>query len=143
MIEFYDREEEIEEIIRILGTRPDLITFIYGPINSGKTELLNHLISRLGNDYVVFYVNLRGKFIDYEDFIKVLFRFRDVSKDEILKEVLKKSLKALSFKGIPVPESVVDLIFAKKRTEDVFEFLEDYLTNVAEKKVPVLIIDEL
>jgi len=144
MIEFYDREKEIEEIIRILGTRPDLITFIYGPINSGKTELLNNLIGKLGKDYVVFYVNLRGKFItDYEDFIRVLFRFRDVSKDEILKEVLKKSLKALSFKGIPVPESVVDLIFSKKRTEDVFEFLEDYLTNVAEKKVPVLIIDEL
>ncbi|MCD6203791.1 MAG: hypothetical protein J7I99_05485 [Methanophagales archaeon] len=33
-----------------------LITFVYGPINSGKTELFNHVIGQL-QDNVVFYVN--------------------------------------------------------------------------------------
>ncbi len=143
-IKFYDREREIHEIMNVLKTKPGLITFVYGPINSGKTELFTELIWKLSKDYVVFYINLRGKLIrDYDDFVRVLFRFRDVSREEDLKEVLKQSLKALSFKGIPVPESVIDLIFAKKRTEDVFEFIEDYLTSIAEKKIPVLIIDEL
>ncbi|MEA3281093.1 MAG: ATP-binding protein [Euryarchaeota archaeon] len=43
-IEFYNREKETMELMRILGTDPTLITFIYGPINSGKTELINNLI---------------------------------------------------------------------------------------------------
>jgi len=46
-----------------------LITFVYGPINSGKTELFNHVIGQLSRDNVVFYVNLRGKFIrEYDAF---------------------------------------------------------------------------
>jgi len=143
-IEFHDREKEIREIMRILNSRPDLITFVYGPINSGKTELFQHLIKTLPKDFVVFYVNLRGRFIrDYEDFMRVLFKFKNLKKEEIMKDVLKQSLKALSFKGIPVPESVVDVVFSRKKTEDVFEFLEDYLSNVAEKKIPLLVIDEL
>jgi AAA+ ATPase superfamily predicted ATPase len=40
-IEFYNREKEIKAIRNILNTEPTLITFIYGPINSGKTELIN------------------------------------------------------------------------------------------------------
>jgi len=62
-IEFHDREKEIKEIRKILECEPSLITVIYGPINSGKTELINHLLQQLPQDYVVFYVNLRGKFI--------------------------------------------------------------------------------
>ncbi len=74
MIEFYNREKEIEEIMRILNSRPDLITFIYGPINSGKTELIQYLIDRLPDDFVVFYVNLRERMIrDFNDFIEALF----------------------------------------------------------------------
>ena len=60
---FHDREREINEIMNILNTEPTLITFIYGPINSGKTELINHLVKQLPENYVVFNVNLRGKFV--------------------------------------------------------------------------------
>jgi AAA+ ATPase superfamily predicted ATPase len=52
-IEFYNREKELQEIMNILNTRPDLITFVYGHINSGKTELFNHLIEGLSDDYVI------------------------------------------------------------------------------------------
>ena len=76
-IEFHNRDREIREIMNILSTRPDLITFIYGPINSGKTELVNHLIKRLPKDYRVFYINLRGVYVSKaEDFLKVLFDVR-------------------------------------------------------------------
>ena len=74
-IEFFDREEEAGEIISILESEPRLINFIYGPINSGKTTLTSNLIESLPPEYVIFYVNLRGKFIsDYEDFIRAMFR---------------------------------------------------------------------
>ena len=41
---FYDREREIKEIMNIIESEPMLITFVYGPINSGKTELFNHVM---------------------------------------------------------------------------------------------------
>ncbi|MCK5109475.1 MAG: hypothetical protein KAR25_07265, partial [Methanosarcinales archaeon] len=73
-IEFHNRVEEMEEITRLLDTEPTLITFIYGPINSGKTELINNLIKNLPKSQKVFYINLRGRFIsNYDEFIKVLF----------------------------------------------------------------------
>jgi len=43
-IEFFDREKEKKEILNILETEPQLINFIYGPINSGKTTLIQKLI---------------------------------------------------------------------------------------------------
>jgi AAA+ ATPase superfamily predicted ATPase len=141
-MEFHDREREIEEITGIVKSEPSLITFIYGPINSGKTELITHFIRQLPEDYAVFYINLRGKFISrYEDFIRVLFRIEEKEQSEIVKTMLKQSIKILNLKGIPVSESVVDLLFRKN--EDVFEFLEDYFTRIAEEKQPILIIDEL
>ena len=73
-IEFHDREKEIEEIKRILNYQPNKIIFVYGPINSGKTELFQHLIKSLPNEYKAFYVNLRGVYVSKaEDFLTVLF----------------------------------------------------------------------
>ena len=54
-IEFHDREPETKEIRDILDSEPSLITFVYGPINSGKTALVTHLIDQLPEDYKVFY----------------------------------------------------------------------------------------
>ncbi len=62
-IEFHDREREVGEVMRMLNSKPNLITFVYGPINSGKTELFQHLIKTLPDRFVVFYINLRGRFI--------------------------------------------------------------------------------
>jgi AAA+ ATPase superfamily predicted ATPase len=73
-IEFHNREKETKKIRAILDSQPTLITFIYGPINSGKTGLINHVIEELPDDYVVFYVNLRTKFLtSYDEFIESLF----------------------------------------------------------------------
>jgi AAA+ ATPase superfamily predicted ATPase len=145
-IEFHDREKEMKKIMDILDAEPSLITFVYGPINSGKTALITHLIEELPEDYVVFYVNLRGKFIsNYDDFVRALFKLDREKKEykEILRTISEVSLKSLKFTGIPVTEGVLDLFFREKTYEDVFEFLEDYFTEIAKNKVPVLIVDEL
>ncbi|HID19970.1 MAG TPA: hypothetical protein EYP28_03380 [Methanophagales archaeon] len=53
-IEFHNRKEEIRAIMNIREAEPSLITFIYGPINSGKPVLGTYLIEQLPEDYVVF-----------------------------------------------------------------------------------------
>ncbi|PXF59809.1 MAG: ATP-binding protein [Candidatus Methanogaster sp.] len=145
-VTFYDREQEIKEMMDILSMKPRLITFVYGPINSGKTELITHLIEELPDNYIIFYINLRGKFIsNYDDFVRALFKLDREKKEykEILKTISEVSLKSLKFTGIPITEGVLDLFFREKTYEDVFEFLEDYFTEIAKNKVPVLIVDEL
>ncbi|MFQ6119706.1 MAG: ATP-binding protein [Methanosarcinales archaeon] len=145
-IEFFDREKEMEEIKNILDTEPTMITFIYGPINSGKTELINYLSRGLSNEYVGFYVNLRGRFLSsYKDFVRALFKIEKEKKDykEILKAISTASLKTLKFAGIPITEDVLDLFFKDKTYEDVFEFLEEYFDKVSENRIPVLVLDEL
>jgi len=145
-IEFYNRKKEIKEVMDILTTEPSLITFVYGPINSGKTEFMNHLIKQLHESYVVFYVNLRGKFIsNYKDFVRALFKIDREKKDykDVMKAISEVSIKTLKFAGIPVPENILDLLFREKTYEDIFEFLEEYFTKIAESRIPVFILDEL
>lgn len=144
-IEFHNRERELKDIMKILEVEPSLITFIYGPINSGKTTMISHLIDQLPEEYVVFYINLRGRFIsDYRDFIRVLFKIETEKKyKEILKTISEITAETLKFSGIPVAESVMNALFKEKSYEDVFEFLEEYFTTIAKNKRPVLIIDEL
>ena len=58
-VTFYDRERETKEIIDTLRMKPRLIT---------------HLIEELPDNYVVFYINLRTRFLaGYDDFIESLF----------------------------------------------------------------------
>ena len=76
-VTFYDREQEMREVRAILRMKPRLITFICGPINPGKTEMINHLIEELPDNYVVFYINLRTKFLaTCDDFIDRCLRWR-------------------------------------------------------------------
>jgi len=146
-IEFHDREMEIEEIMGVLNTQPTLITFIYGPINSGKTELIQHLIKDLPENYKVFYINLRGRFIKgYEDFLEVLFEVDEKSKTteirEYSKAILKNFGKVLS--GIPIPSNLIESLLEKKeKGKDVFKYIEILLSELSKKFVPVLIVDEL
>jgi len=161
-MKFFNREKEIKKILSIIKKEPQLINFIYGPINSGKTTLINEIIvNRLSKDkYEVIYINLRGRFIeDYKSFIKVLFSVKKESFREKIKNFLKsvflafpKSISRETIKkassgileGIPVAESLLEKFLKKDKIEDVFVFLENYFEKVKEKgKIPILIIDEL
>ncbi|HIH87336.1 MAG TPA: AAA family ATPase [Methanosarcinales archaeon] len=145
-IPFHNRERELKEVMRILGAEPSLITFVYGPINSGKTTMISHLIEQLPEDYAPFYVNLRGRFItDYEDFLNVLFEIDEGGEVDNVTGYAKSILKDLgTVSGIPIPKNLFEQIFEKKdKSKDVFKYIEQFLIEISNKRVPVLIIDEL
>ena len=146
-IEFHDRVKEMKEIRAILDSRPTLITFIYGPINSGKTELINNLMKNLPEAQKVFYINLRGRFIsNYDEFIKVLFDVEHEARYGRIKEFLKPIVNVLpeSYNGIPIPKDMFLKLFKEKDVEDAFVYIETVLRAFCESgRAPVLVIDEL
>jgi len=145
-IEFHDREKEMKDVRAILDRRPTLITFVYGPINSGKTTMISHLIKELPVDYAPFYVNLRGRFItDYEDFLNVLFEIDEREGVGNVAEYAKSALKDLgAVSGIPIPINLFERIFEKKdKSKDMFKYIEQFFVEVSKTRTPVLIIDEL
>ncbi len=149
---FCDRKKEQSELNAICASEPHLIHFLYGPINSGKTTLLNRTIDEFSGDVAPFYVNLRGRNIqDPGDFFNVLFdvdrKSGMASVREYMKEILKGGVDiARKFTGVPIPSAIFDLIFkAKDKGWDAFRYLEDLFGFlVADKNVqPVFILDEL
>ncbi len=143
-IEFYDREKEIEEVMRILKAPPNLITFVYGPINSGKSSLMDEVVRRLTSDYAVFYVDLRERFIrSYEDFVRVLFKTHR-SRVEDYKAFLARVLEGFNFEGLPIPKNLLIEFLKEKEVEDIFEYIITVFETVREKgRVPILILDEM
>jgi hypothetical protein len=145
-IPFHNREREIKEIMNILDSEPSLITFIYGPINSGKTTMISHMIEELPEDYAPFYINLRGRFItDYEDFLNVLFEIDEKGVVDNVTEYARSILKDLgTVSGIPIPVNLFEQIFEKKdKSKDMFKYMEQFFFEISKKRMPVLIIDEL
>ena len=146
-IEFHDREKEMKEITDILDTEPSLITFVYGPINSGKTVLVRHLIEQLPEDYVVFYINLRTKFLaSYDDFIESLFEMdMETEKTRIKKETLAELVSsATKLAGIPITREFLDYVFKDRKPKNAFAYIIKLFEEVKNAgKQPVLILDEL
>ena len=147
-IEFHDRENEIKEIRAILDSRPTLITFIYGPINSGKTELINHVTSELPDDYVIFYINLRTKFLaSYDEFIESLFEMEMETAGAInkKKETLAELVSSVTrVAGIPINKEFLDYVFKDNKPKNAFSYIIKLFEEVrATGKQPVLILDEL
>ncbi|MCQ6254683.1 ATP-binding protein [Methanocaldococcus sp.] len=145
-MKFFDREKEINKIISIIAGEPNFIYFVYGPINSGKTALINEVINnRLNrNKYVVFYINLRGIFISkYEDFIEVLFE--EYSEDKKPLDIIKGLIKDIPVvSGIPIPKNTLDELLDKKSPKNVFKYITNILLELKNQgKQPILIIDEL
>ena len=147
-IEFFNREQEKEEIINILKTEPRVVNFIYGPINSGKSTLIENLIENLPRDYIVFYINLRERMISsYNDFIEILFEyeFEEEKKIKKAKELIPgviEGVKMLS--GIPISTKVFEKIFAEEKPKNAFRCIMKVIWEIKRKnKIPVLIIDEM
>ena len=147
-IGFHNREKELKEITNLLDAEPSLITFIYGPINSGKTALINHLIEQLPDDYVVFYINLRTKLLaSYDDFIESLFEMeleteeRNRKRKETLKELISSVTKVA---GIPINREFLDYVFKDKKPKNAFSYIIKLFEAVRDSgKQPVLVLDEL
>ena len=149
--EFVDREKEKREVKAVLSGRPNLVYFVYGPINSGKTSLLMKVFEELPVDYKVFYINFRARHVgEFTDLLKVLFEVKYGSKRKkipgIVKEFLKAGAKVVEkFKGIPIPEKVFDYLFVDSRkVEDVFRYLEDIFEEIVRRGYrPIFVLDEM
>ncbi|AEF95786.1 ATP-binding protein [Methanotorris igneus] len=145
-MDLFNREKEINEIMSIIESEPNFIYFLYGPINSGKTALINEIINnRLDKDkYVVFYFDLREIFISkYDDFIEVLFEEYNENKKpvEIIKGLIKDT--PLLF-GVPVPKNTLEELLNKKTTKNVFRYITNILLEIKKSgKIPIIILDEL
>ena len=149
-IAFHDREKEMKEIRAILDVEPSLITFVYGPINSGKTTLIRHLIEQLPEEYTVFYINLRTKFLSsYDDFIESLFEMEmemetdgaNRKRKETLAELVSSATKVA---GIPINKEFLDYVFKDNKPKNAFSYIIKLFLEVrATGKQPVLILDEL
>jgi len=149
---FYNREKEQQELLTILKIDPTLVYFMYGPINSGKTNLINEVLQHLQKPLIPFYINLRGRNVGSSgDFLNVLFSVDRKSRFENVRDYLREMLKGgadivKQTTGIPIPVKLFDLVFQAGDTgEDVFHYLEEFFTMlIAEKKFrPVFVLDEL
>ena len=148
-MKFFNREMEVNKILSIIEGEPNFIYFIFGPINSGKTALINEVINnRLDDNYKVFYINFRRYLIsEKREFIEAIFTTK---KEGVLEEIKNKSevinllikgAKVLS--GIPIPEVEFNKLF-EERINDVFQYLNDILLETKNSgKKPILIFDEL
>ncbi len=149
--EFVNREKEIESLKRVLWGRPNVIWFVYGPINSGKTALISKVIEELPEDYCVFYINFRWRYVEnLKDLVQVLFEVRFGEEKEkfreVIKEFLKEGVRALKRgKGIPIPEKIFEYLFQRgEKIEDVFRYLERVFEIIKEEGyAPVFILDEM
>jgi AAA+ ATPase superfamily predicted ATPase len=147
-IEFHNREKEMKEIRAILNSRPTLITFVYGPINSGKTDLITHTIEELPDEYVVFYINLRTKFLSsYDEFIESLFEMEMETEGALKKrkETLAELVSSVTkVAGIPITREFLDYVFKDKKPKNAFSYIIKLFEEVKNSgKQPVLILDEL
>jgi len=149
---FYDREDEQQKLFALLKMEPSLVYFVYGPINSGKTNLMNRVLQNLPEPMLPFYVDLRRRNVSSsDDFLNTLFRIDRKSTFKSIREYAREVLKdgadiVKQTTGIPVPVKIFDLLFrTEEKGEDVFFYLEEFFaTLVHEKKLkPVFVLDEL
>ncbi len=158
-MKFFNREREINQILSIIEGEPNIIYFIYGPLNSGKSALIREIITnRLDKSkYIPFFIDFRTRnILNVDNFIECLFEVDEKSKVDDFREYAK-SLADLLVRGseeiskyylgmpIKIPKPFFDKIFNKKdKSADVYQYIEYLFAKLNEKgKKPILIFDEL
>ena len=89
---------------------------------------------------------MRGRFIrGYEEFLDVLFEIDEERREGNAREYANAILKDLKhISGIPIPLNLFEsMLERKERSKDVFNYIETFMEEIAQKYVTVLIIDEL
>jgi AAA+ ATPase superfamily predicted ATPase len=109
-------------------------------------ELISHLVRTLFKEFRVSYTNLGEIYIKkLEDFLKILFSVREGDFKECARLALELlPSEVIAPKGkISIPKAMLKQIFKKREFENIFVYLESFLTEIAKKGMPVLIIDKL
>jgi len=88
---FINREKEMRMLERLTDATPDILYVVYGPVNSGKSELLRRFLKKkIIEGRKTYYVNFRLKsVISYEDVVEALM---EEIKSEELMELAKTSV---------------------------------------------------
>ena len=153
---FFNREEDIRRMKAVLSGEPNLVYFVYGPINSGKTALLMKVAEELPEDYRIFYINFRGFEGGYSKFTRAFFELGDKSLWEKLKkkmpivaaavEYVEKVAKKINT-AIELPGEVIRMLQVGGEDPekiDLFHYMERLMKKLVEsRKKPVLILDEM
>ena len=153
---FYNREKDIRRMKAVLSGDPNLLYFVYGPINSGKTALLMKVLEELPEEYRVFYINFRGLEGGYSKIMRAFFRLGDENLWKKIRErapivagaieYVEKIAKKFNTK-IELPGEIIRLLQVGGEDPekiDVFDYLEGIMRNFKEKgKKSILVIDEL
>ncbi len=154
--EFVNREKELNQIKALLSGRPNLIYFVYGPINSGKTALLTKVLEEMPENYRIFYINFRGFEGGYTKFTRALFELGDKTLWEKIKsnlpvfsaaiEYVEKVAKKIN-SAIELPGEVIRMLQVGDEDPekiDMFHYLEKVMERFVEKgKRPVFVLDEM
>ena len=159
---FFNREKEINEVLSVMESEPQLIYFIYGPINSGKSALIREIIkNRLNKSkYVPFLIDFRQINVgSFEDFIEAIFDIDYTTKIDDIKKYVKDFInwilentdtvsKLISiYSGVPlqIPAPILKLEEKEeRRIKNIYKYLKELFIGIREKeKVPVFILDEL
>ena len=84
---FINREKEMRVLERLANAPPDVLYVVYGPVNSGKSELIRHFIKKkMIEGRKTYCVNFRLKSVmSYEDVVEALME--EVKSEELLKTV--------------------------------------------------------
>ncbi len=145
---FIDREEGIVFIKEWFKRLPKEILWIYGPKSSGKTTFIEYIIENellddfdsLNSDrnYWLRYINLRRYLISsYESFIEAFVKpkMRGSRKKE-------ETLSARISLGIfELNANILNDVRERKR--DIFKEMERELEKIADKRRPIIVIDEI
>jgi len=161
-MKFFNREKEIKEILSVIESEPQLIHFIYGPINSGKSALIREIIrNKLDKSkYIPFLIDFRQISVgSFEDFIEAMFDIDYSSKIDDIKKYVKDFInwmlenadavsKLISmYAGVPlqIPAPVLKLEEKEeRRIKNIYRYLKELFLEIRAKgKVPVFILDEL
>ena len=115
MAQFYDREQEEQELHIILEDEPSLVYFVYGPMNSGKTSLLVRVLNSLPKDMVPFYINFRGRDLSSTgEFLNCLFK---IDKRSLLDSV-KEYMRGLTGEGADVITKLTGIHIPKGKNKN-------------------------
>ncbi len=142
-MKFFNREKEIKEVLSVIESEPQLIYFIYGPINSGKSALIREIIrNRLDKaKYVPFLIDFRQVSVgSFEDFIEAMFEVDYTTKIDDIKKYVKDFInwilentdtvsKLISmYSGVPlqIPAPVLKLEEKEeRRIKNIYRYIKE------------------
>ncbi|GAB6886748.1 ATP-binding protein [Desulfothermus okinawensis JCM 13304] len=142
-----DREKEIKFIKTWFEEIPDEILWIYGPKSSGKTTIIEYIVEhelfedfwtlKPKGDFWVRYINLRGKLItSYNSFLESFLKSKEQIEDTTEKLSSRISIGIFTIKGEKLRK-------IKEKNIDLFDAILSEIQDIAKKKTPIIIIDEI